>query len=347
MTGNWGTYLTVLVGGLLLSGALSIGIRGTASGRPKSSDSDGNRQRRTKLTSAAIVASFICIVPLSALINPLAGGAKQLDVVLIATGAVFVAGLAYEFLPIPSSWCFGVDLAGGIIIWAIGNGVQLQNQLPAYFAFVLTILWFVLIPFGFRLIDERDGMAPGVAVLICLSFFVLALTNGQVLLAALAIALTGSSFGYLIVQPNPARSKLGAGSASATGFLVAFFALMLYSTGNFVVSALVPLFVCSFVLLNAVANVLFRLPRIGSANQLHFTTIADQLHVLGLSAPVVDSLVYSGVGVTGLLTVGMYVSDPMVGVGFAGLAMFLHAFAGILIIRKTRRYELDRDSSCL
>ena len=345
MTGSWGTYLVVLTGCLVFGGAISLGIRFAALGKPKLSDRDRDRPSTTKRISAGIVVSFICVVPLSALINPLTGGAKQLDVVLIATAAIFVAGLAYEYLPLPPSWCFGVDLSGGLIIWTIGNGIELQNQLPNYVALVLTILWFILIPSGFRLIDERDGMAPGVASLICLSFFVLALTNGQVLLAALAIALTGSSLGFLIIQPNPARSKLGAGSASAIGFLVAFFALMLYSTGNFIVSALVPLFVCSFVLLNAVTNFLGRLSHIGSAT--HFTSIANQLHVLGFRAPVINSVIYLGVGVTGLLTVAMYVSDPAIGLWFAGFTVSLYAIAGILIMWKSRRCELDRNSQCL
>jgi UDP-N-acetylmuramyl pentapeptide phosphotransferase/UDP-N-acetylglucosamine-1-phosphate transferase len=347
MTGSWGTYLIVLAGCLVFSGAVSLGIRFAALGKTKLSDGDRERPSNIKRTSAAIVVSFICVVPLSELINPLTGGAKQLNVVLITTAAIFVAGLVYEYIPLPPSWCFGVDLSGGLVIWAIGNGIELQNQLPNYVAFILTILWFILIPSGFRLIDERDGMVPGVASLICLSFFVLALTNGQVLLAALAIALTGSSLGFLIIQPNPARSKLGAGSASAIGFLVAFFALMLYSTGNFMVSALVPLFVCSFVLLNAVTNFLVRLSHIGSATPLHFTSIANQLHVLGLRGPVINSVVYLGVGVTGLLTVAMYVSDLAIGIWFAGLTVSLHAIAGILIIWKTRRGELDRNSQCL
>jgi len=38
-----------------------------------------------------------------------------------------------------------------------------------------------------------------------------------------------------------------------------------------------------------------------------------------------------GVGVTGLLTVAMYVSDPAIGLWFAGLTVSLYAVAGILI----------------
>ena len=344
MTVSWGTYLIVLTGCLVFSGAITLGIRLATVGRLKLSGHDGDRPSTIKRSSAAIIVSFIIVVPLSALINPLTGGAKQLDVVLIATAAVFIAGIAYEFLPLPPSWCLGVDLSGGLIVWAIGNGIKLQEQFPDYVTFVLTILWFILISSGFRLIDERDGMAPGVASLICLSLFALALTNGQVLLATLAIALTGSSLGFLVIQPNRARSKLGAGSASAIGFLVAFFALMLYSSGDFMVSALVPLFVCSFVLLNAVTNFLVRLLYIGNATQLHYTSIVDQLHVLGLRAPVITSVIYLGVGVTGLLTVAMYVSDPAIGLWFAGLTVSLHAVAGILVMWKSRRCELDRNS---
>lgn len=240
-----------------------------------------------------------------------------------------------------------MDLAGGLIVWTIGNGIELQNQLPNYVAFVLTILWFLLIPSGFRLIDERDGMVLGVASLICLTFFILALTNGQVLLAALSAALTGSSLGFLVVQPNSVRLKLGNGGASAIGFLVAFFALMLYSTGNFVVSALVPLLTCSFVLLNAVISVLVALSRIGGSFELQFIGMANQLQTLGYRTSMVNLVIHIGVGVTGLLTVAMYVSDPGTGRWIAGLTVVLHVIAGTFMIYKTRRYKFDDSSPCL
>ena len=182
------------------------------------------------------------------------------------------------------------------------------------------------------------------ASLICLSFFALALTNGQVLLATLAIALTGSSIGYLVIQPNPARVKLGAGGASAIGFLIAFFALMIYSSGDFIVSALVPIVVCSFVLLNAVINLLMRLSYIRKSTQIQYTSIANQLHVLGFRAPIITFIIYLGVGVTGILTVAMYVSDPAIGLWLAGLTASLNAVAGVLIMWKSRSYELDRSS---
>ena len=344
MTGSWGTYLIVLAGCLVLSGAITLGIQFVTVGRSRLSDHGEDGPSTTKRSSAAIIISFIIVVPLSELINPLAGGAEHLDVILIATVALFIAGIVYEFLPLPPSWCLGTDLAGGLIVWTIGNGIELQDQFPNYVTFVLTILWFILMSSGFRLIDERDEIASGVASLICLSLFALALTNGQVLLATLAIALTGSTLGFLVIQPNPTRAKLGAGSASTIGFLVAFLALMLYSRGNFMVSALVPLFVCSFVLLNTATIFFVHLLHIGKSSHMHYISIANQLHLLGFRIPVILSIIYLGIGATGLLTVAMYASEPAIGLWFAGLTVSLYTVAGILIMRKTRHYELDRDS---
>jgi len=344
MTGSWGTYLIVLAGCFVLSGAIARGIKFVTASRFRLSGHGETGPSTIKHSSAAIVMSFVIVVPLSELINPLAGGAEHLDVILIAAVALFIAGAAYDFLPLPPSWCLGTDLSGGLIVWAIGNGIELQDQFPNYVTFVLTISWFILISSGFRLINERDRIASGVASLICLSLFALALTNGQVLLATLAIALAGSTLGFLVVQPNPAQAKLGAGSASTIGFLVAFLSLMLYSSGNFMVSALVPLFVCSFVLLNTVTILFVRLLHIGNASNAHFTSIANQLHLLGLRMPVILSIIYLGIGGTGLLTVAMYASEPVIGLWFAGLTVSLYAFAGILIMKKTRHYELGGDS---
>ena len=64
MTGSGGTYLTVLAGCLVLSGAISLGIR-FADRKTKLPDRYRDGQSPTKLASVAIIVSFICLVPLS------------------------------------------------------------------------------------------------------------------------------------------------------------------------------------------------------------------------------------------------------------------------------------------
>ncbi|SVC61586.1 uncharacterized protein METZ01_LOCUS314440, partial [marine metagenome] len=48
MTGSWGTYLVVLTGCLVFSGAISLGIRFAALGKPKLSARDRDRPSTTK-----------------------------------------------------------------------------------------------------------------------------------------------------------------------------------------------------------------------------------------------------------------------------------------------------------
>ena len=75
--------------------------------------------------------------------------------------------------------------------------------------------------------------------------------------------------------------------------------------------------------------------------------MANQLQTLGYRTSMVNLLIHVGVGVTGLLTVAMYVSDPGTGRWIAGLTVVLHASAGMFMIYKIRRYKFDDRSPCL
>lgn len=344
MNGNWETYLIALSGCLVLSGALSLALRFLPVGKPNKSDSDRDWLRTARASTTVLIA-FICMVPLSALITPISGGAKQLDIVLITAVVIFLAGSIYEYHSLPYSWCIGIDLAAGLIIWTVGNGIEMQDQLPESVAFTMTLIWFLLIQGGMRIIDKGDGIALGTGSLICLTLFVLAMANGQVLLATLAISLASSSVGFLVIYPDSGKMRIGAGSASTIGFLVAFFALMLYSSGNFVVSALIPLFSCSFVLLSVAIKGAVNIVNRAGNTQLNVTCISDQLLMRGFPSSSIYLGIYMSIGIIGALTVLMYVADASVGIWLAGLTAFLHIVGGSVAIWRTLDHQLPRISS--
>ena len=72
-----------------------------------------------------------------------------------------------------------------------------------------------------------DGLASGVTAIASLFFTILAVREGQVLVATLGAALLGGSLGFLIWNFNPAKIFMGDGGAMFLGFMVATLGLKL------------------------------------------------------------------------------------------------------------------------
>jgi UDP-GlcNAc:undecaprenyl-phosphate/decaprenyl-phosphate GlcNAc-1-phosphate transferase len=85
----------------------------------------------------------------------------------------------------------------------------------------LTLFWVVGITAAYNIFDHMDGLASGVTAIASLFFTILALRNGQVLVATLGAALLGGSLGFLIWNFSPAKIFMGDGGAMFLGFMVA------------------------------------------------------------------------------------------------------------------------------
>jgi len=91
----------------------------------------------------------------------------------------------------------------------------------------LTLLWVVGITAAFSILDHMDGLVSGVAAIASFFFALLAILNGQVLVATLATALLGASLGFLRWNFKPARIFMGDGGAMFLGFMLATLGLKL------------------------------------------------------------------------------------------------------------------------
>src|SRR5208337_4777769 len=91
----------------------------------------------------------------------------------------------------------------------------------------LTLFWVVGITAAYNIFDHMDGLASGVTAIASLFFTILALREGQVLVATLGAALLGGSLGFLMWNFNPARIFMGDGGAMFLGFMAATLGLKL------------------------------------------------------------------------------------------------------------------------
>jgi UDP-GlcNAc:undecaprenyl-phosphate GlcNAc-1-phosphate transferase len=89
------------------------------------------------------------------------------------------------------------------------------------FSIPFTIIWIVAITNAFNLIDGLDGLSSGLAAIASITFFIVSLNLGNVIVSILAISLAGTLLGFLFFNSNPAKVFLGDSGSLFIGFLLA------------------------------------------------------------------------------------------------------------------------------
>jgi UDP-GlcNAc:undecaprenyl-phosphate GlcNAc-1-phosphate transferase len=92
--------------------------------------------------------------------------------------------------------------------------------------------------------DNMDGLATSLSIVISLSLFILSYLNGQYLVAALCVALVAACTGFLFWNRKPASIYLGDAGALYLGFLLAAISIRVdVNSGSELITVLVPLLI--------------------------------------------------------------------------------------------------------
>ena len=112
-----------------------------------------------------------------------------------------------------------VGIFTSIMLYLSGGGVQLFDN--SLLNGATTTLWVVTIINAINFMDNMDGLATSLSLVISISLFILSYLNGQYLVAALCIALFAACIGFLFWNKRPASIYLGDAGALYLGFLLA------------------------------------------------------------------------------------------------------------------------------
>lgn len=161
--------------------------------------------------------------------------------VLLATTVVALTGLIDDYRPLPAWAKLAGQLAGFLILAAFG--VRVRLPLPPVVNYAITLLWLLGITNAINFLDNMDGLSAGIAAVIASFILLLALANGQFLVAALSAALLGACLGFLRYNFPPARIFMGDVGSLFLGFLLAAMGIQLRfpDNSNFV-TWMVPIF---------------------------------------------------------------------------------------------------------
>ena len=167
-----------------------------------------------------------------------------------------------------------------IAILATQHGALIQSfPMPwgrvelGIFGYVITVFWIIGIINAFNLIDGMDGLSSGITLFSSLTIAILAIVNGYLAVALVALALAGAVTGFLIYNFNPAKIFMGDSGSMFIGYILAVISLRSQSKTHAIVSILVPIIAMGLPILDTTLAFLRRILR----HQSIF--MADKQHI--------------------------------------------------------------------
>ena len=251
---------------------------------------------------------------------------RELISIVIGGTLISVVGLVDDRIGLgPRPKLIG-QLAAGVIL--ILGGVQARLFGTAWLDIPLTLFWIVGICNALNFMDNMDGLAAGVAAVASGSFFMLAVLNGQILVASLAAALFGACLGFLVYNFQPALTYMGDTGSLLLGFMLAVLGIKLNFPGiNKFSTWMVPIVVLGLAIFDTTLVTISRWRRRVSVAHGGADHTSHRMARLGLSHRRVVLALYTVGTVLGILALLMSRSTPLFANallgGLAALGLFL------------------------
>jgi UDP-GlcNAc:undecaprenyl-phosphate GlcNAc-1-phosphate transferase len=216
---------------------------------------------------------------------------------------------------------------------------------PDFVNWVVTACFITFMTNSMNMLDGMDGLVSGVCFIASVFFFILAFNNNQPAVALIAIAIAGTTLGFLKYNFNPASIFLGEAGSTFLGFLMAVISIKLevirlwdialilnierLQIVSFVVPLVIlgiPIFDTFFVFLNRFFHhVKFSTP--GKDHSHH------RIHLMGLSQKATVLIVYCVQIVLGSIALTMASSNFQQFLSLLLIVFVLAAFAWIFLTR--------------
>ena len=253
---------------------------------------------------------------------------RELAAIVIGGTLIAVVGLVDDRVGLgPRGKIYGQIIA--MLLVAIG-GVNVNMFDAEWLNIGLTVLWGVSVINAINLQDNMDGLAAGISAVAAAAFLLLAVLNGQILVASLASALLGACLGFLFYNYQPAVSFMGDTGSMLLGITLAILGIKLTFPGvSQSQTWMVPVLVLGVPVFDTVLVVVSRVRRGKPWWQGGVDHTSHRLVKLGLSHRRTIVALYIATGILGLMSaVIIYIASPMVSWILAGATMFV----GIVMI---------------
>lgn len=208
----------------LMATPIAIAIAGRIEFHDRPAGYKGHAEPTPYLGGAAVLVGF--------LVAALTLGSElgRMAPILGGAAALWLLGTLDDRAPLPAALRIMAEAAAGGVMWLAGLGWSVFGSDVVDLA--ASVLWVVGIVNAFNLSDNMDGAAGTLGAVSATVAAVLALVDGDIVLATLLAGLGGACLGFLPYNlARPSRIFLGDGGSLPIGFVIAA-ALMAMPSGD-------------------------------------------------------------------------------------------------------------------
>ena len=260
----------------------------------------------------------------------------ELIVLLAAAGFIFAVGLLDDLLSLSGRTkllCLvGASLAicasgATLSSFSVGTWFGLET---GWAAWPLTVLWITAITVCMNFIDGLDGLAAGIAVIVCGAVAFMAFLAGEAAMVTLMLALLGSVTGFLFFNFYPAKIFMGDCGSMFLGFVIGASSVVFQAKTSTFVGLALPFLALGVPILDTSAALIRR--RILERRSMF---AADRSHLhhrlldLGFHQRTVVIAIYAVTAISASIGIFMVTADSNWSIGLLvlGLVLLFAAFA--------------------
>ncbi len=151
-----------------------------------------------------------------------------------------------------------IAVAGGLVIGDISSPLGPEFISLGWLAYPVTVIYLVAYVNIINLIDGLDGLAAGISAIASFTMFVLSAMAGRLDAAALSIAVTGSSLGFLRYNFHPASIFMGDSGSLTLGFALGCSSLLSVTRFAGLTTIIVPLVIAAVPILDTLSAIVRR-----------------------------------------------------------------------------------------
>ena len=188
---------------------------------------------------------------------------SQLFAIWIGGGILVILGILDDIFRLPAFIKLVVQLCVAGIAVSFGILIEHITLFGAhiefgYFAIPITMLWIVGLSNAINLIDGLDGLSCGVSAITSISIFIVMLITGDYTAALITAILTGSCFGFLPYNKNPAKIFMGDTGALFLGYTLSIISVQGLFKLHTMLSFLVPLSIFALPIIDTLVAIIRR-----------------------------------------------------------------------------------------
>ena len=313
---------------------------------------------------AFVVPTFFLLLPLFFLDNRIGQAFREtrteLIVLLAAASFVFAVGLVDDLRSVPGRVKLLCIVAASLAVCASGAtlssfsvGTWFEVE-TGWAAWPLTVLWITIITVCMNFIDGLDGLAAGIAVMVCGVIAILAFLRNEAAMMVLMLALLGSVTGFLFFNFHPAKIFMGDCGSMFLGFVIGGSSIICQTKTSTLVGLALPFLVLGVPIFDmGFAMVRRRILERRSIFAPDRSHLHHRLLDIGLSQRTVVTVVYAITAISASIGVLMLTAESWQALGLLAAVLILlfslfacaHSSSGFRILMALKHnWALARDA---